>query len=213
MFNKIKKPAKPKIPKAPKVPKIPKVKIEKNEGFLKWIAANKLKIVVLTILLAFLIFINVIIQEFVVGILSIVLYLSIVIFIIVKAKMDNENKLKNETRRNTPIKEIVLIDEDGVETTKWDIAGVPSLIIGKHGEKEFVDIDLTETTYSNLISREHAIMNHDGTTWFVEDIGSMNGTGVKSSLNGSVTKLLEGTRFPVYAGDIIYIANTTLLLK
>lgn len=216
MFDKIKKPGKPKIPKVPKVPKAPKIpKIEKGKmsGFLNFLNKNKFMILVLFLVLICLVFINIMIKEIPVLVISIILYISVVAFIILKSISEKNKKKRGEEIRNKPIKEIILIDEDGVEATKWEIEGVPSLVIGKNGEKEFVDIDLSETVYSNLISREHAVMNHDGTTWFVEDIGSMNGTGVKSSLTGSVTKLLEGTRFPVYSGDVIYIANTTLLLK
>lgn len=42
-----------------------------------------------------------------------------------------------------------------------------------------VDIDLSDVEYASLISKEHAVLNYSSGSWFIEDLESENGVGIK----------------------------------
>ncbi|MGF9642334.1 FHA domain-containing protein [Paenibacillus sp. FSL L8-0502] len=111
------------------------------------------------------------------------------------------------------IAKLVLIDEEGESIKEWYIEGETSLLIGKTTSRSEADIDLAGTDYASLVSVEHAVLNRVNSDWFVEDVDSDNGTGLRSA-NESVTKKLEsGEPYRIYSGDLLYIANTRLLVK
>lgn len=135
--------------------------------------------------------------------------LGILIFIILRKKLKQED-FKTGSQEVTSL---ILKDENEKIIKKWDIHNLPSLIIGKKTKTNEVDIDLAETTYSSLISREHAVMNNTGSKWYFEDIGSSNGSGIRRRNGGEKFKVKTGEHYRINAGDTIYIANTKLLVK
>jgi hypothetical protein len=117
----------------------------------------------------------------------------------------------NTTSSN--LTKVVLIDDDGSTIKTWNIKGKVSLLIGKNSNENEVDIDLSETTYSSLVSRQHAVMNFSNNCWYIEDIGSSNGTGLKKENDDFKLKLEAGKPYELSVGDTVYIANTKLILK
>ncbi|BDU50619.1 FHA domain-containing protein [Haliovirga abyssi] len=119
---------------------------------------------------------------------------------------------KSNKKVKSKIKSIYLLDESGKKTKKWDLEGKISLLIGKNTSEENVDIDLSEEKYSSLVSRQHGVMNYTNSCWYFEDIGSSNGSGLKKGEEERY-KIYPGELHKVETGDIIYLANTKLLLK
>ncbi|MDP4180317.1 MAG: FHA domain-containing protein [Bacillota bacterium] len=115
--------------------------------------------------------------------------------------------------RSSNLTKIVLIDDDGSTVKTWNLKGKISLLIGKNSNENEVDIDLSETTYSSLVSRQHAVLNYSKNCWYIEDIGSSNGSGLKKEDEDAKFKLEAGKPYELNAGDTIYIANTKLILK
>lgn len=122
---------------------------------------------------------------------------------------------KNSRNKTTgdKITKISLIDEDNKTVKTWEITGSSAMLIGKRTNTNNVDIDLSEATYSSLISREHAIMNYAGNDWYFEDIGSSNGSGLMTKEEARKFKVEEGKAYKLSCGDSIYIANTKLVIE
>ncbi|HOV27079.1 MAG TPA: FHA domain-containing protein [Pseudobacteroides sp.] len=115
--------------------------------------------------------------------------------------------------KGSSITKVILVDDDGVSIKTWNIKGKVSLLIGKNSNENEVDIDLSDTTYSSLVSRQHAVMNFAKDNWYIEDIGSSNGTGLKKENDDFKLKLEAGKQYELSVGDTLYIANTKLVLK
>ncbi|MGZ0050516.1 FHA domain-containing protein [Brevibacillus gelatini] len=120
---------------------------------------------------------------------------------------------ETEEKKDTGITKLVLLDEDGESVKEWFIQGATSLLIGKSTSQNEVDIDLSDAEYAALISKQHAVLNYASGNWFIEDIHSRNGTGIKQANSRDKNRLEIEQPYKVKAGDIIYIANTRLLLK
>lgn len=116
-------------------------------------------------------------------------------------------------KRKSGISQIILKGEDGRNIKVWELQNQSSLLIGKKMRDNDVDIDLSIADYAALISKEHAVLNYAGDQWYIEDIGSTNGSGIKRRDENSKEKMIVGKPYPLNAGDIIYIANTQLLMK
>ena len=114
---------------------------------------------------------------------------------------------------NTALSKLILKDDDGKFIKSWEMNGKTSLLIGKKTKNNEIDIDLSDTVYASLVSREHAVLNYTGKQWYFEDIGSSNGSGIKRKSDGKKFKVEEGKAYRVYNGDTIYIANTQIMVK
>jgi hypothetical protein len=111
------------------------------------------------------------------------------------------------------IKKLILTDDEGRNVKAWDVGTKTALLIGKSAKDNEVDIDLAESEYAVLVSKQHAVLNFSFGSWYIEDIGSTNGSGLKRS-DASARVLLEpGKPYPMNSGDTIYIANTKILVK
>lgn len=117
---------------------------------------------------------------------------------------------KTEIRKNN-ITHLILKNESGYDIRTWAVGKANSLLIGKTTRMR-VDIDLTTTAYSSLISKNHAILNRADNGWYLEDLGSKNGTGLKRYADNRKIKV-GNAPVKVQSGDIIYIATTAILLK
>ncbi len=118
---------------------------------------------------------------------------------------DKQKKDKNK------ITHVILKNDEGYDVKTWKVGKSSSLILGKT-TKLRVDIDLTGTAYSSLISKKHAILNRTDSGWFLEDLGSVNGTGVQKLSDNRKLKV-KNCPMKVESGDIVYLATTALLLK
>ena len=81
--------------------------------------------------------------------------------------------------KDKAISKLVLVGENGKNIKTWNIEGKVSLLIGRNTKNNEVDIDLSNVEYSELISRQHAILNYADGRWYIEDVGSAHGTGLK----------------------------------
>lgn len=109
------------------------------------------------------------------------------------------------------IQRVLLLDEAGKPLKSWDLQGRVSLIIGKAGQDQELDIDLSDCEYSSFIDFQHAVLNFSLDQWYVEDLGSQNGVKIRKVEDGECYKVIHRP-CRVVAGDILYIANTKLLL-
>lgn len=109
------------------------------------------------------------------------------------------------------IQRLLLLDESGKPIKSWDLQGKISLIIGKAGQNQELDIDLSDCEYSSFIDFQHAVLNFCLDQWYVEDLGSQNGVKVRKVEDGECYKIIHRP-CRVVAGDVLYIANTKLLL-
>ncbi|MHD0316820.1 MULTISPECIES: FHA domain-containing protein [Fusobacterium] len=117
---------------------------------------------------------------------------------------------KREQSRNN-ITHVILKNEEGYDIKTWPVGKANSLIIGKSARMR-VDINLGETAYSSLISKRHAILNKTDNGWFVEDLGSVNGTGIQRYADNRKIKI-GNAPVKIQSGDIIYISTVALLVK
>ena len=113
--------------------------------------------------------------------------------------------------KKSKIKTIQLLNEQEVLVKEWDIRNEQGLLIGKHHQDQMVDIDLTDADHAVLIEKQHAVLNRTNGNWYLEDLDSRNGTGVKA-VNASVKRLDTEEAILVHPGDRIYIAKTILQL-
>ncbi len=109
------------------------------------------------------------------------------------------------------IQRLVLLDQEGKPIKSWDLQGKVSQIIGKAGQDQELDIDLSDCEYSGFIDFQHAALNFCLDQWYVEDLGSQNGVKVRKVEDGECYRVIHRP-CRVVAGDILYIANTKLLL-
>lgn len=109
------------------------------------------------------------------------------------------------------IQRLILLDGQGKPVKSWNLDGRTSLIIGKAGQDQELDIDLSDSEYASFIDFQHAVMNFSVDQWYVEDLESHNGVKVGKVEDGECYRVLHHP-CKVTAGDILYIANTKLLL-
>ncbi len=111
------------------------------------------------------------------------------------------------------ITELILKDQEGNNVKRWTINNRTSCLIGKQTDNNHVDIDLSQATYSSLISRQHAVLNNTGDKWYFEDANSYNGSGLRKQDNSQKFKVESGRPYQLNVGDTIYIANTKLVVR
>lgn len=113
---------------------------------------------------------------------------------------------------NSSIQELILLDENEKPIKAWDLAGKVSLLIGRDNPQEPVDVDLEECEYSALIDEQHAVLNYCMDAWYVEDLNSHNGIRVRKVNDGLCYRVMKDRPCRLASGDLIYIANTKLLI-
>ncbi len=108
--------------------------------------------------------------------------------------------------------QLILLDEYDKPVKSWDMTGRISLVIGRAGREAEVDVDLQDCEYSSFIDCQHAALNFSQDCWYVEDLGSRNGVKVRKVEDGQCYRVM-GRPCRLSAGDVLYIANTRLLLS
>lgn len=145
--------------------------------------------------------------------------LCILLFIMIGAIADVTAQVreKNAEYQNSrpaddmTIRQLILLDEQNKPIKSWELSGKIAVVIGKKNDEEEVDVDLEDCEYSTFINPQHAALNFCRNFWYIEDLGSQNGVQVKKVEDGICYKVLNRP-CRVMPGDIIYIANTRLLL-
>ncbi|MEK5039340.1 FHA domain-containing protein [Sporosarcina sp. FSL K6-3457] len=193
--------------------------IETNNSFdtnVQEVKSNhKMSILVIDIfiiLLALLIMVYI----FLVGEIIVVKYIVGILLAIVGigyALMKYESKNFEYEDAGTGITKLYLLNEQGEKMNEWLIEGETSLLIGKSSSEREVDIDLSTTEYESLINNDHAVLNCVSGIWYIEDIDSLYGIGIKKAEKRIKSKLRHESHYRINTGDILYIANTRLLVK
>jgi hypothetical protein len=134
------------------------------------------------------------------------------------SEFDSEAQIRTKRNSNANnkkkqhIRKIVLINEEGQALREWDIDTKSGLVIGKSAGNVIVDIDLSESTFADTISKQHAVLNYTGDGWYLDDNDSKNGTRVKKSNQNAILDLKLVGSVEVESGDIIYVSNSMLQL-
>lgn len=149
-----------------------------------------------------------------ISILFLFLLLSIIVSIIDLVVQLNRKKVvsgNDQPANDMAIRQLILLDDHNKPIKSWELSGKIAVVIGKHNEEGEVDVDLDDCEYSTFINPQHAVLNFCQNVWFVEDLKSQNGVKIKKVEDGICYKVLNRP-CRVMPGDIIYIANTRLLL-
>lgn len=125
----------------------------------------------------------------------------------------NKVASKAKTQQTKNITKLVLLNEEGTALFEWSLQGKTAVSIGKSTDKEPVDIDLNDSAFAQMISKQHAVLNYTDGGWYIDDIDSKNGTRVKKLNQNAILDLKLVGAVEVSVGDIIYIANTMLQLR
>lgn len=126
-------------------------------------------------------------------------------------KENKKQTLALEAYRGHKLQQLVLLDEQGKPIKSWDLQGRTALIIGKAGQDQELDVDLSDCEYSSFIDFQHAVLNFCLDQWYVEDLNSQNGVKVMKVEDGECYRVIHRP-CRVTAGDVLYIANTRLLM-
>lgn len=118
-----------------------------------------------------------------------------------------------EKYEKNQIEEIILQNEEGYGIQNWNIGRKTSLLIGKNTVRNKVDIDVSKSEFSNLVSRIHGVINRINGVWYYEDLGSQNGSGLEKNINNEKIRIEKNEPIKVEKGDIIYLPVTKLLIK
>lgn len=134
------------------------------------------------------------------------------------AVIDNNNagkkrKKRRHDRTDKGIHGLVLLDENDEEISEWNIAGKISLVIGRDGHKENVDINLMNTAFAGMVDRQHAVMNYTAGQWYIEDLDSANGIRIKKKKDNKIYEVSGTQPCLVEKGDIVFIGLTKLEAK
>jgi hypothetical protein len=87
-----------------------------------------------------------------------------------------------------------------------------SLLIGRESKSRDIHPDV-DCGADNGVSRRHAQLTTDGTRWWVEDLGSSNGTFVAGAVDPLPKKPIDvGVKHEVGADDRIYVGSWTRIV-
>lgn len=125
---------------------------------------------------------------------------------------EREEKYGNFEESDHSVRELILLDENEKPVKAWDLAGKVSLLIGRDNPTEPVDVDLEECEYSALIDEQHAVLNYCMDAWYVEDLNSLNGIRVRKISDGLCYRVTKNRPCRLESGDLLFIANTKLLI-
>ena len=82
---------------------------------------------------------------------------------------------------------------------------LPVVHIGKPNDQIVPDIDVSGFQNSDIVSRVHADIRIEGNSYFIEDLGSANGTYVNQEL------LKLGNRYQLKPGDRVALGKSDLV--
>ncbi|AHN22414.1 FHA domain-containing protein [Lysinibacillus varians] len=167
-------------------------------------------IIIITIAFFFILYIFVMNQDV---LLKFVIGTVLVILVIIYASLKYEANAITQVMANKDISKLVLLNERGAEIDEWELGDQVSLLIGKSSAECKADIDLSGTEYESLVNYEHAVLNCVAGIWYLEDIDSVNGVGLKKANKRVKKRLKHEIPYSLGNGDTIYIANTRILVK
>ncbi len=181
-----------------------------SENTKKQMIIKIIDIIIVTVAFFFILYVFVMNQDV---LLKTMIGIVMVILAIIFGSMKYETKVTKFDVTKTDIRKLVLLNDRGVEVEEWEIDEQTSLLIGKSSASNQADIDLSGTEYESLINYEHAVLNCVSGVWYIEDIDSVNGVGIKKAHKRVKNRLKHENPYPIGNGDTIYIANTRILVK
>jgi hypothetical protein len=75
------------------------------------------------------------------------------------------------------------------------------IMLGKPNNNNPPDVDLSSLPDAEIISRQHALIHIEAETYYIEDLGSSNGTYVNN------TAVARGERQEISAGDLLALGK------
>jgi len=149
---------------------------------------------------------------------EILLIFVVLIFVIVNIRIlwrsrHLYQKKKQELDWHLHISTVALLNEKMEVLKEWDIQGKTGILIGRISGSTPDEIDLSDTADAALISKEHAVLNYVNGEWYVEDLDSENGTGIKKAGSSEILWLTNQAPYRLESGDILYIAESPILIK
>ena len=114
---------------------------------------------------------------------------------------------------DSSVKRLILMSPDGEREKEWHCEGMTSFLIGKGRIDKNVDIELGDTHFKDYISSEHAVLNQLDGTWYVEDLGSVNGVGIRKKGEEYTLRLKPSVAYKISEGDILYISKAKILVR
>lgn len=152
-------------------------------------------------------------QKLIICFISAILFF-IFIYEFLKKDIDEGYKIKEERYNplSDQIMELALLNEENIPIAFWEMYGKSSMVIGLDVGENKVDVNLLNTTYASIIDIEHAVLNYANGNWYIEDLGTKNGTSIVKK-DKKKYALTIGKPCLVEKGDIIYISLTKLQLR
>jgi len=136
----------------------------------------------------------------------------VVVWLLLEYRYITRNKKALYTEASEEeITRFVLINTDGGREKEWHVSGSNSFLIGKGVGGDAVDIDLGDTQNCDYVSPEHAVLNFAGGFWYIEDLDSKNGVGIKRQGEEYALRLNPNVLYKISVGDIIYISKVKIV--
>ncbi len=142
------------------------------------------------------------------GILAFVFFL-----LAIREGMEKGGDGSSFSKQSGPILELVLLSEEDTQLMAWDMYGKVSMVIGRSGKNSLADVDLSQSPHGGMVDEEHGVLNFSGGNWYVEDLGSENGTSIKKGQDGKIYRLSSGNPCIVERGDEILVGRNHLLIR
>jgi hypothetical protein len=114
---------------------------------------------------------------------------------------------KRRNNSNDSITKLVLLGLEGGSDKEWHTPNATSFLIGKGTANREVDIELGDIHHCDYVSNEHAILNLSMGIWYIEDLGSKHGVGIRRKGAEYSFRLKPFTPYKIDVGDIIYISK------
>lgn len=141
------------------------------------------------------------------------------IFIIFNIYLLNKRQRLRKSRQRAVngtqlrISTLVLLNDEMKPVREWSLRSRAGFLIGRMDSDVPDEINLSEAASAALIEKEHAILNYTNGRWYIEDLDTVNGTGVQKNGQGEIRWLAEQTPYEIECNDIIFIADTALLIN
>ena len=139
---------------------------------------------------------------------TVVVVLVIVLWLFFELRRPKRNNFITEK-----INSFVLISPDGEKEKEWHSGSAKSFLIGRGTVLNPVDIELGDSQYGELIANEHAVLNFMDHTWYLEDLESLNGVGLRKKGEEYTLRLKPLTSYKIDEGDTIYISKAKIMVR
>lgn len=108
------------------------------------------------------------------------------------------------------VKRFVLVNQEGENEKQWGAEGAKSFLIGKSPQ---ADMNLGDNHYADYVANEHAVLNYAGGYWYVEDLNSQNGVGIRKQDEEFTFRIKPMTSYKIDPGDVIFVARVKILVE